>query len=82
MKYTIHDPFVGRPDKYDMNVQGSAVTYVKAAYMDGPYGREPAIAIFRNRALLALLTPDHAIRIADAIADAVEQHESPVHAPL
>ncbi len=75
LAFTNHTPFVGRPERYEDNTAGAARTYVRAAFMDGPYGREHAIAIFRDRALLGLLTPEHAIRISNEIVDAVEEQE-------
>jgi len=75
LAFTKRSPFIGRPERYEANVIGAGRTYARAAFMDGPYGREHAIAIFRDRALLGLLTPEHAIRISNEIVDAIEELE-------
>ncbi|MGY4544510.1 hypothetical protein ACVWY0_004455 [Arthrobacter sp. UYNi723] len=70
--------FIGRRDLYWQNVSSSSLTHAKAAFMDGPNGIEPAVAIFRDKFLCALLTLDDAIRISNFIVDSVEQHSQGV----
>ncbi|MDQ0824306.1 hypothetical protein QFZ60_000479 [Arthrobacter sp. B2I5] len=70
----IDNSFIGKAEMYDQNLEGSARTYARKAYMQGPYGMEPAVAVFRDRALLTLLTPGDAMRTATQIADALQEH--------
>lgn len=71
-------PFTGKPEMHKRNHGNARKTYARAAHIDGPEGREPAVGIFRGNFLLTLLPVADALRLSNQIVDAAERHE--VHA--
>lgn len=67
--------FTSRPDQYRRNISEGRRTYAYAACLTGPDGTEPGVVIFAAGKLRMVLPATDALRIADAIVDALETIE-------
>lgn len=69
-----YNPFISYPQRHWQNIRGSELTHARAAILETPDGsKEPGVVIFRDRAVLTILTPEDATRVADQIIDAIER---------
>ncbi|MCA4132966.1 hypothetical protein [Arthrobacter sp. M4] len=70
-------PFTTSPDRYWENVEGSFRTYAKAAVIQHSDGTPlPGVAVFRDKALLGILTTEDALRLSNELVDATERTPS------
>lgn len=72
MSSPITTPFIARRELYWQSLDISKETYSKAILIDGPNGREAGVGIFYGRTLRAILTTEDALRVANQIADALQ----------
>lgn len=68
-------PFTGKPEKHKQNHRLARKTNAHAAHIDGPNGKEPAVAIFRAGQIISLLPLTEALRLSNEIVDATEHHQ-------
>lgn len=69
----MYNPFRSYAKRHWQNVQGSQATHARAGIFETPDGKEePAVVIFRDRYVLAILTAEDATRVADQLIDAIE----------
>jgi hypothetical protein len=68
------NPFVSYPGRYWQNVEGSRLTHARAGILERVEGqREPSVVIFRDKALLAVLTVEDATRLSNELIDQIER---------
>lgn len=69
--------FTGRPEHFAKNARRAARLHAGPAYMETPEGeRIAAVGIFDGQRLNELLPVDDALRLANALVDAAERHDS------
>lgn len=67
-------PFRARSEKYWLNIEGGLLTHARAGLMDKPDGTtEPAVIIFRDKFVLAILSIEDALRVSNQLVDSVER---------
>lgn len=67
--------FVSKPENYQFNTLEGAETHAQPAWLSGPQGREPGIIVRSGHRIKFIIPAAEAIRIANEIADAVEEIE-------
>ncbi|WP_299165903.1 hypothetical protein [uncultured Arthrobacter sp.] len=64
--------FTSRPENYKRNISEGRRTVAHPAILTGPEATEPGVVIFAAGRLRMVLPAADAIRVADAIVDALE----------
>lgn len=66
-------PFRSYRNRYAQNLEGSMRTTARPGIFETPSGQEkPAIVIFRDMHVIAILTEDDATRLSNELIDAIE----------
>lgn len=67
--------FTGKPELHQRNHRNARKTYARAAHIDGPNGKEPAVGVFLAGRLISLLPLTEALRLSNEIVDSTEKHK-------
>ncbi|KQQ89456.1 hypothetical protein [Arthrobacter sp. Leaf137] len=61
---------------YSRNIIDGETLTTRAAFLNGPDGKEPGVAIFSDTILRYVLREDHAIALCNAIVDSLDEHRT------
>lgn len=68
--------FNSKQAHYSRNIFDGESLHTKPAYLNGPGGQEPAVAIFGGHILRYVLREDHALALCNAITDSLDEHRN------
>jgi hypothetical protein len=68
--------FISKPENYDANLQEGAEVSAGRAWLSSPAGPIPGIIVRRDNYIRFVIPAADALRLANEIADAVEEMES------
>jgi hypothetical protein len=68
--------FLSSPEYYASNINQARITNAAAATLTAPGGeRQPAVVLYKKGKIYGVLPAAEALRLANEIADAIEQSE-------
>lgn len=68
--------FVSRNNYYNRNIKDGETLRTRAAYLEGPDGKEAGVAILAGNLPRFILREDHAIALCNAIVDSLDEHRT------
>jgi hypothetical protein len=68
--------FSSRSAHYPRNISDGESFTTRPAFLNGPDGQEPGVAIFGGPVLHYVLREDHAVALCNAIIDSLDKHRA------